>query len=399
MIADARDHGRKIIADPYNSIVFGAGGGLEIYIVGGFTRDLLSMRSSSDRDYVVRDSMEGLVAEVVRVTHGRLIELGGEGLRRIVLRDGVTLDFTPIRENIEKDLSSRDFTINAIAWSPRTGWIDPKGGMDDLSRGLVRMVDAGNLTADPLRILRAYRFSTELSFVIEPATRAALRRLPFLLSNASGERITSEFFRILNLNNAPHTIEMMLKDGLLSCMIILPYKDLERKVKALGDLCHRSLESLLKYGINPQEIFSQGLSRSALLSLEILLEGLPEHLFVLSSRIVRRISRLYKAGEYLVGAGPGSLDRQTLFDIFEASGDATPDFLLLRGRPESMDSFEEYLRIKKKGLLSGEEISSVLGVVSGRALGNAIRAVKKAQFVGLISTAEQASDFLKASDY
>ncbi len=394
---DLRDLEKKITTDPYNSAVFQAGSSLGIYLVGGYTRDLLSNRRSSDRDYVVAGPMEGLLREVTLATDGRLVELGGGALHRIVVRNGGTLDFTTLRGDIEKDLACRDFTINSIAWSPGKGWIDTKGGIDDLQRGLLRMIDVRNLVGDPLRILRAYRFAGEFSLEIEPATRAALRRFSGLISKASSERITSEFFKILNLTNAPRMLEAMLEGGLLTCLISSSGNDLERQVKVLHKLYLMSFRSSLKYKF--KAMFSQGLTYRGLLGLEVLLEGLPAHLFALSDKILKKIMRLKRAGE-IVGLWSGKpLGMEALFDVFEIAGDAAPDLLLIHDLTAHQGSLEEYERIQKEGLLTAEQVKSALGIDQGASLGKALRAVKEAEFAGRIATREEALDFLRGPIY
>ncbi len=391
------DLGKKITTDPYNSLVFQAGRGVVIYLVGGYTRDLLSNRESSDRDYVVAGPMEGLLKEVTRATEGRLIELGGGALYRIVVRNGGTLDFTSLRGEIERDLSRRDFTINSIGWSLGTGWIDPKGGIDDLRRGLLRMIDARNLVSDPLRILRAYRFAGEFALEIEPATRRALRRLSVLISKASSERITSEFFKILNLSNAPRMVELMLEDGLLTCLISSPYKELEREVKVLDKLYLRSSGASLKYKFNA--IFSQGLMHRGVLGLEVLLEGLPGHLFALSGKILKRIISLKRAAEIVGLRSLKSLSREALFDLFEIAGEAAPDFLMINNLTAHLTALEEYGRIQKEGLLAAAQVRSAIVTDQGAALGKAIRALKEAEFTGRIATEKEALDFLRRRIY
>lgn len=377
-------------------MVFRVAGDSDIYLVGGYTRDLLTGRSSPDRDYVVQGPMEGLAREVAGASGGRYVKLGHEGLHRVVLKGGVSLDFTPLRSDIERDLSLRDFTINSIAWSPRKGWIDPQGGKDDLQHGVIRMVSAQNLELDPLRILRAYRMAAELSFDIEPSTLSSLRALSFLVARTKGERITSEFFKILNLNNAPHMVRMMLEDGLLPYLIKMPCGELVRKVNVLDEVYLRCLDTDLKYKIRYERVFSQGLRGGGLLGIQVLLENMPDHLLVLSSKIVKRIVRFKKAGELLGPCRPLTLNRETLFDLFEAAGESAPDFLLIRNMTAYWDDLQEYIRIRRKSLLSAADISAALGGVSGPALGKAIRAVKKAEFSGYVGRTADALEFVRA---
>ena len=81
-------------------------------------------------------------------------------------------------DTIEQDLARRDFTINAMAFHPVRGLVDPFDGQNDLANKIIRCVnDPGiRLQEDALRILRAMRFASQLGFWIDPDTEAAIRR-------------------------------------------------------------------------------------------------------------------------------------------------------------------------------------------------------------------------------
>ena len=98
---------------------------------------------------------------------------------------------------LEEDLSRRDFTIGAIAYSESDGIIDPYGGRRDIEHRVIRCVDdpQARLSEDALRILRALRFSATLGFPIEPETDRALRELAPLLNRISAERCREELLR------------------------------------------------------------------------------------------------------------------------------------------------------------------------------------------------------------
>ncbi|MCM1333643.1 MAG: hypothetical protein NC237_01150, partial [Eubacterium sp.] len=100
---------------------------------------------------------------------------------------------------LKEDLKRRDLTINAMAFSPEKGLIDPFGGRADLSRGIVRAVGEAEqrFREDALRILRALRFASRLGFGIEAKTAAAIHRCKALLKRISGERIYAELSRLL----------------------------------------------------------------------------------------------------------------------------------------------------------------------------------------------------------
>lgn len=99
-----------------------------------------------------------------------------------------------------EDLGLRDFTVNAIAWSPQEGFVDPYGGMQDIEDGVLRCpgLASERLAEDPLRILRALRFSSVLGLTIHPDLNEAVHRLFSKLGCVSVERITSEFYRFMD---------------------------------------------------------------------------------------------------------------------------------------------------------------------------------------------------------
>ena len=102
-------------------------------------------------------------------------------------------------EDVSGDLSRRDFTVNAMAYSPHTGLVDLFGGQEDLDRGVIRCVGVPEerFREDALRILRALRFAAVFDFAIDPETEKALRLLAPSLSNVAAERIREEFFKLL----------------------------------------------------------------------------------------------------------------------------------------------------------------------------------------------------------
>jgi poly(A) polymerase len=141
---------------------------------------------------------------------------------RVVNREEI-LDLAEFRApNLEGDLQGRDFTINALALDLKAilgagplRVIDPLGGLEDLSRGLIRMVAAGNLAADPLRLLRAYRFAATHGFSLTPETEAAIRRQVREFSRVAGERVHQELFTLLGVSRAGDILAQMDRVGLL----------------------------------------------------------------------------------------------------------------------------------------------------------------------------------------
>ncbi len=146
----------------------------------------------------------------------RTIETGIKHGTVTVLIEGTSLEITTFRiergysdnrhpdhvdftNKVEDDLSRRDFTVNAIAYSPKRGFQDPFSGHEDIGRKIIRCV--GNpdkrFGEDALRILRALRFSSVLGFEIDAETSESIHKNKHLLKNISVERIFVEFSKLL----------------------------------------------------------------------------------------------------------------------------------------------------------------------------------------------------------
>lgn len=170
-------------------------------LVGGAVRDALLDRRSVhlDLDFIVPNrAIE--IARAVSVCHaaGFVVLDAAREIARVVF-PSATVDFA-LREgcSLEADLQRRDFTVNAIAYDPRTArFIDPLDGRADLERKHLRMISAENLQDDPLRLLRAYRQAAQLGFEIDGETRAAIRELAPELSRVAAERVYAELGYLL----------------------------------------------------------------------------------------------------------------------------------------------------------------------------------------------------------
>jgi tRNA nucleotidyltransferase (CCA-adding enzyme) len=183
------------------------------YAVGGCVRDRLMGRVPTDYDVTTA----ALPQETAAVFAGkRIIETGMKHGTVTVLLDGHPLEITTFRvdgaysdarhpdavtftRSLRADLARRDFTVNAMAYSPETGLADPFHGQQDLAANLIRCVGEAEkrFDEDALRILRALRFAAVYDFAIEPATSAALRKMAPDLSRVAGERIREELLKLL----------------------------------------------------------------------------------------------------------------------------------------------------------------------------------------------------------
>ena len=175
---------------------------LEVYLVGGSVRELALGRPAPDLDLAVSAQTLELARELATALDGTFVLLDEKERTARVVNQEEILDLAEFRApSLEGDLQGRDFTINALALDLKAilgagplRVIDPLGGLEDLSRGLIRMVAAENLAADPLRLLRAYRFAATHGFSLTPETEAAIRRQVREFSRVAGERVHQELF-------------------------------------------------------------------------------------------------------------------------------------------------------------------------------------------------------------
>lgn len=187
----------------------------DAYVVGGCVRDSLLGKQPHDWD-ICTAAKPGEVLEVMAEHGVRTIEtglkhgtitaiIGDESYEITTFRvdgkysDNRRPDHVEFVSDIIEDLSRRDFTINAMAYSNLSGLIDPWGGYGDLDNKLIRCVrnPDDRFREDALRIMRALRFAATYGFKIEEKTAAAIHRNKNLLKNIAAERIQSELTKML----------------------------------------------------------------------------------------------------------------------------------------------------------------------------------------------------------
>ena len=187
--------------------------GFEAYIVGGCVRD--GIMGKTAHDYDITTSAEPRETERV-FSDCRVVETGIKHGTVTVLFKGMSVEITTFRvdgdypdgrhpsevsfsRNLEDDLARRDFTMNAIAYSPRRGIIDIYGGEKDINARVIRCVGEPEkrFSEDALRVMRALRFSSVLGFDIEENTKSAIFLKKETLAKVSKERIFSELKQLL----------------------------------------------------------------------------------------------------------------------------------------------------------------------------------------------------------
>ncbi|MBP3338547.1 MAG: CCA tRNA nucleotidyltransferase [Lachnospiraceae bacterium] len=201
--------------------------GYEAFAVGGCVRDALM--GNEPQDWDITTSAAPL--DVKKIFH-KTIDTGLQHGTVTVMLEHVGYEVTTYRidgtysdgrhpdevkftKNLVEDLKRRDFTINAMAYNPKTGIVDEFDGVGDLERKLIKCV--GNpkerFTEDALRMLRAVRFAAKLGFAIEENTAKAITDMAENISKVSKERIHSELDKLVTSNN-PHILKYVYTLGL-----------------------------------------------------------------------------------------------------------------------------------------------------------------------------------------
>ncbi len=196
--------------------------GHRAFAVGGCVRDAMRGVLPSDWD-ICTSAKPDTIADVFSeftvlktgIKHGTVTVMFGKTPLEITTfridgeyKDNRHPENVVFTDCIEEDLGRRDFTINAMAYSPKEGLIDPFGGQRDLNDGIIRCVGNAELRfkEDALRILRALRFSSVLSYDIEDVTAKAILANSSLLSNIAAERINAEIKKMLCGRNVEHVL-------------------------------------------------------------------------------------------------------------------------------------------------------------------------------------------------
>ena len=203
-------------------------GGFSAFVAGGAVRDMLMDKTPHDYDIATNARPED-----VKALFGRTVDTGIKHGTVTVVENKTGYEITTFRrdgeytdgrhpssvsfvDDAKEDSARRDFTINAMMYSPKTGILDYFGGQNDIERKIIRCVGEPErrFKEDALRMLRAVRFSAVLSFKIEDNTWKAIKKCAVLIKKVSSERILEEINKIL-LSQNPDYIRKLHECGLL----------------------------------------------------------------------------------------------------------------------------------------------------------------------------------------
>lgn len=212
--------------------------GVETYLIGGFVRDKLLGRETRDADFVCTGDAIELAKETAKqfIPVPQVDYFKNFGTAHFRTSDGFDIEFVGARKesynrnsrkpevdagSIKDDQDRRDFTINALAISLNKDdfgkLTDPFEGVRDLEAGIIRtpLEAAQTFSDDPLRMMRAIRFATQLGFIIEEKTWQGIKDSADRIRIISQERITDELNKIILATKPSVGFDLLYKSGLL----------------------------------------------------------------------------------------------------------------------------------------------------------------------------------------
>ena len=405
--------------------------GVRLYLVGGSVRDLFLERQITDFDFALAtDAIRFAKAFAANIKATCItLEEDPPTARVIVKADGssynsqLTMDFAQFRaKSLTDDLRLRDLTINAMAVAfedmefatdsvHRLGLhrvIDPCGGMKDLKAGRLQFPSERVILADPIRLLRIYRFAAQLEFEISEQAVAFIRKHRALLPNVAVERCRDELMKILDVKRAHPYLRQIDASGLLthvlpnSRQVSMPWRLLEKFEEMPIPIPLRAYSEEIDSYL--QEELGDGVSRRALIKLALLLG---DNLSDIGKQL--RLSR--KATQFIKGIiskyaqflkdVDTQLAREQIIYFFRAAASHWWGVLLYTATARPLDSvvlkqiadtyYEHILPIQKQGrLITGDDLIQVFNLKEGKQIGNLLEQIEERQFNGEIRTREEA---------
>lgn len=252
----------------------------DVYVIGGFVRDLILNRPSKDIDFVVLGSGIELAESVASRMDGthRVSTFKNFGTAMIQYND-MQIEFVGARKEsyrkdsrkptveegtLQDDQNRRDFTINAMAISLNADnygeLIDPFNGIEDINSKLIRtpLDPETTFSDDPLRMMRAIRFATQLNFNVLPETLEAIESSKERIKIISIERISEELNKIILSQKPSIGFKLLEKTGLLK--IVFPQLNALKGVDNIGGKGHKdnfyhTLEVLDRISVNTDNLW------------------------------------------------------------------------------------------------------------------------------------------------
>lgn len=393
---------------------------VELYLVGGSVRDLYLERPISDFDFTMGSDAIQFAKSLAGKIQAPCIPLEeNPPTARVIIKPSqhipteMCLDFAQFRAaTLEKDLRLRDLTVNAMAIpleslmeSNRFEVIDPCNGRQDLVKGKLHFPSKRVINDDPLRLMRIYRFATQLGFDVPYKSAILVYENRKLIKTVSKERVRDELFKLLNRRMSEHWLHRMYEIGLLSQVV--PY--LNRTKKHWYALSHFEGSStpipLSAYKAEIETYLNKELglnaSRRSLLKICLIIKGNPEKVgerLCLSKKAVQFMKSIFNEYPQLTEE---RLTKKQRIDFLRETGTDWWGVLLYNVLLDDLSElvltqiaaayYRRIVPILKQGrLITGGDIIRKFQVKEGEVIGKLLKQVEDRQYYGEIRTREEA---------
>jgi tRNA nucleotidyltransferase (CCA-adding enzyme) len=384
-------------------------------VTGGFVRDTLLGRPTTDLDFTLpgsADSVAGTARRLADALETRPHLLGREprAVWRVETSD-LKVELWPLGSlSVDDDILRRDFTCNALVWPlPDGPLIDRVGGLDDLRSGRLSAVSRGNLQDDPVRLLRAARFVAQLpSFQLDHRTSSLVRELAPSLAYAPRARTGQELALLMYSPGAERGVRTMLELGIFRYAAPADTAPdpswMVQHVAAVGRLAQPDRHPV------PAAVQSAG--GAALLAMLLRAWGCPSEASLADyswpraerSAAQRAASMIERA---TAGVHGDVSDRR---ELIHAAGDSFPALLAAAAAVDDPDKdsarawsrwWAQWQRggrqlVNPTPLLSADEVAEIGGVAPGPDLGDLLRRLRLAQIRGEVRSAAGARRWLES---
>ncbi|MEM6450198.1 MAG: CCA tRNA nucleotidyltransferase [Cyanobacteria bacterium P01_D01_bin.105] len=392
----------------------------DAYLVGGSVRDRLLNRHPTylDLDFVLPADTLKTAAHIANQHKAGFVVLDADRQIARVTFAQMTVDFAQRQgRSTQEDLNKRDFTVNAIAYSPHTHTlIDPLGGQADLAARILRMVKRENLAADPIRLMRGYRQAAQLGFTLEANTQATITELAPNLKQVAVERIRHELDALLSTPAGTQQLPDVYKSQLLNAYLPHFNRHSIEQLRAIDGAFEQLAQSMPSYAnqlkgwLKPVPVgFYRSWVKAAKLS-QMLADDLKTARQELEALKYSRseaqvVLTLLSAQSDLETMKSKAFGRSHQFFLFKNTGQSFLAFSLLalaKGVEFSIiksliDRFQDATDevAHAKTLLSGNTLINQLGIKPGPDLGALLSAVEQAQAEGKVRSEQEAITFVK----
>ena len=335
------------------------------HLVGGYIRDLILGRVNSviDVDIVVPKNAIQIGKKIAEKFEGKFIILDEvRDVVRIIFKH-ISIDIaSQTSSSIEIDLLSRDFSINAIAFSfEKKFLIDPSNGIEDIQLSFLRTNSKQNLLEDPLRILRCVRFVSELNFNVDVDLKSFIQTYKNQLRLVANERINYEIQRIIRGGNASQAIK------LINNLKIFEYLQSETDLilSDLEKIYFKEFSNFEKEKFLPLFFLSQILDEFSLKNLKFSKSEISKIRLLRKWNLFLKIKTIYELNE---------IER---FDLHQELETILPAFILFLPKSFHMDWLARWRDKDDKlfhpsDLMKGEVVKKYLKIQDGPILGMVI---------------------------